>query len=297
MTVRSTFKVPALTPMRILVADDNDANCLIAKTILERAGHRIVMASNGAHALNLSKIATYDLIILDIMMPVMNGLEALKRIKAEESYNKNTPIFALTAYCDFEDRQRYASAGFDAILAKPLRPGDLETAFVRYRDRDPPLRKELDGAAVANHIPLMDEEMISLLRSCGSPERLMKIQSRFWASMHIKCIAIKASLPAALRGDDINLSELRRAVHAVKGACASIGLARVAHISQNLRNAPPAEIPELMRALVTALSESRPALSQALSGTRQFDTAVQMRRQDETEAPHHSQNNRSAIGN
>lgn len=283
--------------MHILVADDNDANCLITQTILERAGHLIVTACNGSQAFRLTKLVTYDLIILDIMMPVMNGLQALKLIRKESSLNQKTPIFALTAYCDFEDRQRYGSAGFDAILAKPLRRSDLETAFVRFRNKDCPTVMPLVETDTSNHIALLDDEMVSLLKDCGTADNLSIIQYRFWASMHKKCYVIRTHLPPALRGDEVSLSELRRAVHAVKGAASSIGLARVAHICRRLRNAPVTEIPRLMCAFITAVSASRLALNVALSGTRQLNPSMKVSGQNEPEAPHDSQDNRSAIRN
>lgn len=297
MATRSRNIGPTLPPMHILVADDNDANCLIAQTILERAGHRIFTACNGAEAVRLTKLAQYDLIILDIVMPIMTGLEALKTIRAECSQNQSTPIFALTAYCDFRDRQHYSAEGFDTVLAKPLRRGDLESAFAEYQNQSQSPLKNGSDAHSSNHIPLLDSSMITFLQDCGTPDKLSQIQSRFWASMREKCNAIEASLPGALRGDEHSLSDLRRAIHAIKGACASIGLERVAHISRNLRNAPPAEIAALMRAFIAALGESRPALESAFSGTRQLGSAVQMRGQDKTKTAHDSQNNCSAVGN
>lgn len=292
MTLNSTFSA-----MHVLVADDNDANCLIVRTLLERAGHRVVTVQNGFHALNMTKHAAYDLIILDIMMPVMDGVSALRRIRKEESKNKNTLIFALTAYCDPEDRERYSSAGFDAILAKPLRNGDLEKALQNFKTQSGGTVKSPDEAPASKQLELLDEDMIQLLLNTGSPKRLLDIQSRFWTSIRSQCDTIKTCLPAVLEGDGHTLSEFRRAVHAVKGASASIGLARVAHISRQLRNAPQTEIPGLMRAFVDALSDSRPALKEALSGTRELDPAIQMCREDQAKASHHGQNDRSAIGN
>lgn len=96
----------ALPAMQILVADDNDANCLIARTILERAGHSVVTAEHGLHALNMASANKFDPIILDILMPVMDGLSALENIRQKAIQNQETPIFALTAYCDIEDWKR-----------------------------------------------------------------------------------------------------------------------------------------------------------------------------------------------
>lgn len=285
------------TAMHVLVADDNDANCLIVRTLLERAGHSVVTVQNGCQALNITKHDTYDLIILDIMMPVMDGVSAMQKIRQEESENKNTLIFALTAYSDPEDRKRYSSAGFDAFLSKPLRNGDLERALQSFEDQTVRHSENADEEGSSQQVQILDKDTLQLLINHGRPERLLEIQSRFWASIHTQCNTIKTCLPAVLEGDMHSLSEFRRAVHAVKGASASIGLARVADISRQLRNAHQTNIPGLMRSFIEALSESRPALKQALSGTRKFNPTIEMRREDKTEAAHHGQYDRSAIGN
>lgn len=280
---------------QLLLADDNDANRLIARTILERSGYSVTTAQNGSHALALAKLAHYDLIVLDIMMPVMDGMRALRRLRRDKNPNQNTPVFALTAYCSAQDRQRYLMAGFNSVLSKPLRPGDMKTALKRFHDKKAlPIAKPIDVLSTAN-VPLLDTALIAELSEISDPIRLGVIQSRYWKSVEEKCVTIKKSLPDALRGDGAFLSQFRRAVHAVKGASAAIGLSRVAHISRRLQNAPPSEIPSLMEIFVDSLTESRPALTQALSRTGELDTAMEMSGEDEAEAAHHSQNNRAAI--
>ncbi len=272
---------PTIPPLQVLLADDNDANRLISRTILERAGHSVTTARNGSQALSLAKRAAYGLIILDIMMPVMDGMRTLRRLRRGNSINEKTPIFALTAYCSAGDHQRYYLAGFDAVLSKPLRSGDLERAFTRHKDRLVfPVTDSVDIRPSAK-VPLLDEDMVLQLSEFADAERIDAIQFRFWTSIEMKCETIKRALPDAMRGDGQSLSQFRRAVHAVKGASAAIGLARVAHIARDLQNAPPSDIAPLMRAFADALTESRPALTYALTKTstvpRQLDTPMQMR--------------------
>lgn len=286
---------PDIPPLRILLADDNDANRLISRTILERAGHTITTARNGSHALSLAKLVTYDLIILDIMMPVMDGMRAVRRLRRDISPNKETPCFALTAFCSAEDRQRYSLSGFDSVLSKPLRQGDLELAYTRHKDQRVLLIVEQENNSTNENVPLLDQEIISQIVDSADADRIAAIQSRFWTSIEMKCETIKRALPDALRGDGHFLSQFRRAVHAVKGASAAIGLSRVSHVSRMLQNAPPSEIGPLMRAFADALSESRPLLTEALSRTRQLDVTMQMRRQDQTETAHDSHDHRTAV--
>jgi len=284
------------TPLtQILLTDDNDANRLIARTILERSGYAVTTAHNGAETLGLAKIIAFDLIVLDIMMPVMDGMRALRHLRRDKNLNQNTPVFALTAFCSAEDQQRYLLAGFDYVLAKPLRPGDMEKALSHYKNRKTmPVSANLDELSPLS-IKLIDKEMTHQISAIADKARLDAIQSRFWRSITEQCSIIEKSLPDAIRGDAISLSQFRRAVHAVKGASAAIGLARVAYISRRMQNAPPAEIPSLMRVFADTLILSRPALIEALTGTRQLNAPMKMGREDEPEAAHHNQNHRAAI--
>ncbi len=280
---------------QILLADDNDANRLIARTILERAGYDVTSAENGAQALGLAKLNTYNLIVLDIMMPVMDGMRALRELRRDTDLNKETPVFALTAFCSAEDQQRYLLAGFDYVLSKPLRPGDIETALSHYKNRrSVPARETGDDLSLMT-VNLIDETMTTEISNLADPARLDAIQSRFWISIVDQCKIIEMSLPDAMRGDGSALSQFRRAVHAVKGASTAIGLERVSYISRRLQNAPPPEIPSLMRILTDALTLSRPALKHALTGARELNISMEMRRQDETEASHHDENYSAAI--
>lgn len=287
--------------LRILLADDNDANRLISQTILERAGYRVTAARNGAHALKLASLEALDLIVLDILMPVMDGVRAMRQLRRLKGPNQKTPVFALTAFSTTQDRQRYLLAGFDRVLSKPLRPGDMEAAITQYiqggANPNPylavPVRSEEKPFKTEKAI--LNDQVISELCDLGETEILKTIQKRYWASVEEQCNHIKTSLPEALRGTAQSLSQFRRAVHAIKGASATIGLARVSEICRQLQNAPPLSIPPLVDKLLDALLQSRPALAKALSGPGKFNPAVEMGRQDETKASHHGQNHSSAI--
>lgn len=283
-----------MTPQtpRLLIADDNDANRLIALTILERAGYKMTAANNGAHALNLANLETYDLIVLDIMMPVMDGVRALRQLRRVKGPNQTTPVFALTAFSTTQDRQRYLLAGFDSVLSKPLRPGDMEAAVKRYIDGGvTPMPHQEDSVgpemtSISEDEKILDDEIIKQLSKVGDHETLETIQRRYWASVEDQCVIINTSLPEALRGADPYLSEFRRAAHAIKGASAAIGLSRVAEVCRRMQNAPPLEISLFVSALIDTLSQSRPALSEALSGSRKLNPTMEMGREDESKAAH-----------
>jgi signal transduction histidine kinase/ActR/RegA family two-component response regulator len=107
-------------PLSILVVDDHPVNRRILDTVLSRLGHAIDLAEDGAQAVAAANVRAYDLILMDIQMPVMDGEQALAAIRTGSGPNATTPVIAVTANAMATDRERYLSAGFSAHLTKPL---------------------------------------------------------------------------------------------------------------------------------------------------------------------------------
>ena len=126
--------------LAILVAEDNDINALLARALLVKLGHRPTMAKNGAIAVESWLAAQvsgvpYDLVLMDVNMPDVDGIEATRRIRAAEGEReaRRTPIIALTANAFDEDRDACVKAGMDAFLAKPLDRERLEAVLATVR--------------------------------------------------------------------------------------------------------------------------------------------------------------------
>ncbi len=107
---------------RVLVVEDNEVNQFLFRTVLERAGYQVVAANNGQEALDCLDRETVDLILLDIQMPVLDGIETTKRIRQRTDEIGTLPIVALTANAMTGDRERYLAAGMDDYIAKPIEP-------------------------------------------------------------------------------------------------------------------------------------------------------------------------------
>ncbi|MBF0344375.1 MAG: response regulator [Nitrospirae bacterium] len=106
---------------RILLAEDIDENIILLKTRLEQQGHTVIVAKNGVEAVERFKGEAVDLILMDIQMPGMDGIEATQRIRElEPVYNEHIPIIALTASVTSEEKEMYTRRGFDAIAGKPV---------------------------------------------------------------------------------------------------------------------------------------------------------------------------------
>ena len=112
--------------LRILVAEDNPVNRLLAVRLLEKRGHHVQVAGDGIEALEKLKQAEFDLVLMDVQMPVMGGFEATAAVRErEKATGKHIPIVALTARAIKGDRERCLAAGMDGYVAKPIRPEEL----------------------------------------------------------------------------------------------------------------------------------------------------------------------------
>jgi two-component system sensor histidine kinase/response regulator len=110
-------------PLRILLAEDNAINQKVATRLLEKRGYRVVVASTGTDALEAWKNETFDLILMDVQMPGMDGFEVTAAIRRlEEPRGGHTPIVAMTAHAMAGDRQRCLAAGMDGYISKPIQP-------------------------------------------------------------------------------------------------------------------------------------------------------------------------------
>ena len=123
---RSVLPVPGQKPLTILVAEDNPLNQRTATLLLQKAGHHSLCAENGQQVLEIWRKDAIDLILMDLHMPCMSGVEALQKIRAEEkTIGGHTPIVALTADALKGTREALLQQGFDAFLAKPFRLEEL----------------------------------------------------------------------------------------------------------------------------------------------------------------------------
>ncbi len=128
--------VPAVTagrPLQILLAEDNIVNQKVAARLLEKQGHSVEIAANGAEALAALARRDFDLILMDVQMPVMNGYDATERIRAaERESGRHVPIVALTAHAMKGDRETCFKAGMDDYIAKPIHPRELVAVLEKW---------------------------------------------------------------------------------------------------------------------------------------------------------------------
>ena len=192
--------------LRVLIAEDNEFNRQLIRELLLRRGHQPCVATNGLEALRLFEAGPYDLLMLDLHMPGLDGFEVIARIRAHErTTGGRLPVIALTARSRQEDRDRCVAAGMDDFLAKPIHAAALREAIDRVAARR-------DGAR------LIDPR--ALLAACDADPRI------FERIRDALCAAIPGDLRAAeacaAAGDLRALREVSHHLHGMVGAASSV---------------------------------------------------------------------------
>ena len=116
---------------QILVVEDNEKNMKLFRDVLVATGHRTLEATTGGEAVELATAHSLDLVLMDIQLPDIGGVEALGRLRADER-TASVPVIALTAQAMEGDRERFLAAGFDGYLSKPVNVADLIAMVKRY---------------------------------------------------------------------------------------------------------------------------------------------------------------------
>ncbi len=117
--------------MTILIADDSEKNRELLRTVLGHLGYIVAEAADGREAVLEAERTSPDIMIFDLQMPVLDGFEAMREVRAMERF-RETPVLALSAYAMDGDREKALEAGFSAYLTKPLRLADLRAELARW---------------------------------------------------------------------------------------------------------------------------------------------------------------------
>jgi CheY-like chemotaxis protein len=126
----ATHPSPLTTPLHILVAEDNELSAQVLEQALIRQGHRVRLPSSGREVLMLAQQGGFDLLLLDVHMPELDGFQVVRAVREREAtLGGHLPIIALTARSRREDRERCLAAGMDDFQTKPIRPADLLAAI------------------------------------------------------------------------------------------------------------------------------------------------------------------------
>jgi CheY-like chemotaxis protein/HPt (histidine-containing phosphotransfer) domain-containing protein len=195
--------------LRVLLAEDSPVNQTLALGVLKRFGHEVTLAENGRQALEALERSSFDVVLMDVQMPEMDGLEATAAIRAREKQTgRHTPIVAMTAHAMKGDRECCLAAGMDGYVAKPVRSHELATALEQALTKSPAATVEPPDASI------LDWDR-TLRRASGDLEQLRELA----AALAPECRQMLDLVEASLTSRDG--AALRRAAHTI-GGCARI---------------------------------------------------------------------------
>ena len=232
---------PAGPGPRVLVADDSALNREIARQFLQAVAERVDEAGDGLAAVEMAAAGGYHLVLMDVEMPGLDGLEATRRIRALPGPMGRTPIVGLTARVGTEDRQRILDAGMDDLLTKPVRRHELAALAARYAPAGDAPAGLVDWAYV---LDLVGGEPADLAAYCRTARELLPAEAR--------------SLEEAAAAGD--LSGFARLAHALKSTAASFGAAELSDLARAAESAGRAGDLTQVRTLLPRLGELLAAL-------------------------------------
>jgi len=232
-------EMDALRPIQgasLLVVEDNEINQQVARELLEHALFRVDVANHGQEAIEMINKGQYDAVLMDVQMPVMDGLTATRELRKDEKY-KAMPILAMTANATHEDQQRCKEAGMDDHIAKPIVPKILfETLlkWVEHKERDVP-DAPTDEFSGEDSIELPDlagiDTEAGLARVGGNVSSYLKLLEKF---VDNQAGAIQ-ELEAAIAEGDAETAV--RLAHTVKGVGGAIGASTLQQAAAKLESA------------------------------------------------------------
>lgn len=214
---------------RILLVEDNAINQIVAKTMLEQDGHTVVLASNGAEAVEIVKAQYFDLILMDMQMPIMDGVSATRKIRALAEPLCHIPIVALTANAMSDQVDKCREAGMNDHLAKPIDRSLLREAIATWGSTF--IEHQSD---VHLHVLQQGIEALTDLFN-GDRENVLRVLQAALTSIKVDSERIENALV------EQDLSELSEAAHRMRGTSISIGAGSLGELGQTIETSSQAD--------------------------------------------------------
>jgi signal transduction histidine kinase/DNA-binding response OmpR family regulator len=220
ITVDSDAELPApVRLLHVLVTDDNAINQRLLTSLLQSAGHTTAVAANGREAVDAVMRETFDIILMDIQMPVMDGVQATNRIRAMRPPKRDIPIIALTADALRGAEERYRGAGMDGYLSKPLSAKALFETMNALAADGRPRHSAADG------MPAVDSAVIDALRDFLRPDQLEALLTETLADLGTRISRLGACLDSA---DTDGAAQEAHDLVSVSGNCGARALSTIA---------------------------------------------------------------------
>ncbi|MFO0761151.1 MAG: response regulator [Byssovorax sp.] len=228
------------SPLRILLAEDNPVNQKLAVRLLEKDGHQVAVVGTGRQALAAIAATSFDLVLMDVQMPEMDGIDAIATLRlGEAKTDAHLPVIAMTAFTMKGDRERFLACGFDGYVRKPIHVHELLEAIdalvpISTRSELPPPAPPDDGAEDSGPLsvkhPSVDafDKAAALDRVGGDEELLKDLIGVFLGEVHKWLDDIRAAIVSS------DAPRLKRAAHTLKGAVDNCGASRAYDLALRL---------------------------------------------------------------
>jgi len=262
---------------RILLAEDNPVNQQVAVALLKKRGHEIIAVTDGKQAVEAAQRDRFDLVLMDIQMPEMDGHEATRRIRQFADAD-TLPIVALTAHAFAEERERSRAAGMNDFLAKPFKPDDLYDLVDRWARVRSPEADEEQGAASGAGNETREGDTMQAGRQEGPPVDLegfravmreAGVEEVVDSTLEIyvdDAPGIFASIAGAVEASDADA--VRKAAHSLKSASGNIRAHRLYQMLQAMENAGKAGDVDVARTAFPELKGEFEAVMEFLRAAR-----------------------------
>lgn len=247
--------------IRILLVEDDEVNQKVNRILLEKSGYYVEVTENGEEAIQVLNKSYFDIVFMDIQMPVMNGFEATESIRDGRStvLNQEIPIFAMTAYAGKEDKEKCLAVGMNDYISKPLNVSEVEEKFAKW------LKPKKAGNSIhgqdirrlAKHMAI-DYENLAQLRK-DTQENFAPLVKIFLNSLPPRIDKIKKALK------DKDFDQLEEAAHQLKGTAASFYAVGLADLCQKMEQQKNARTLEGAKTLLNLLETEANQVTSALN--------------------------------
>jgi CheY-like chemotaxis protein len=216
--------------LRILLAEDNPVNQLVAVGMLRKRAHQVVVVNNGAEAVAAFEGQPFDLVLMDVQMPVMDGFAATAAIRRSAA-GKAIPIIALTAHSLAGERERCLAQGMTGYLAKPFKAHDLYATVEGFEPTPAAAPSSANGAPAATQVRIDLEGFRRDMKEAGAEDTADEILGVFAQNLPERLAALDAGVSAA------DGPRIARAAHAFRSPAATIGAKSLADLLQEIESA------------------------------------------------------------
>jgi two-component system sensor histidine kinase BarA len=226
-----------LLPLKVLVVDDNDANLKLICTLLSEQVEVIDTAHNGSQAYSLSKSHKYDVIFMDIQMPIMDGITACKLIR-ESSLNEDTPIIAVTAHALHSEKQQLLTDGFKGYLTKPIDEDMLKQIICDHSPQTPASRGKVKNDIPQSPAPFESKRIdwpLALQRAGGKSELALEM-------LNMLLLSVPETLNLLAKAiNEKDCPQVLCIVHKFHGACCYTGVPKLKLLAETIETSLKSE--------------------------------------------------------